>query len=405
MTNDLLNFEPLNIIFWISIIALLHTYIFYPLLLKYLANGRTAHDVFYKNDAELPIVSIIMSLYNEEAVIQEKLDSLLNINYPPEKLFIYIGSDCSADATNTIVEAFAKKQANFYFFPFKERRGKPSVINDLSEAAFKKNPASAEHIFLITDANVILTTQTVRQLVRHFKDEKITVVDANMVNTGLKEQGISKSEKQYISSEVFLKYREGLVWGKMMGPFGGCYTIRSTYFSKVPGHFLVDDFYITMRVFEKGGHAINDLEAIVYEAASHDMGVEFRRKARIAAGSYQNLFTFPHLWLPKWKAVNFAFFSHKVLRWWGPFFMILILLSSLVLAYQGQIFFKLALLGQAILYIVIPVLDKLLRSLGHHQFILRSLTYFITMNMALFKGFFKFLNGIEAGVWERTKRE
>jgi cellulose synthase/poly-beta-1,6-N-acetylglucosamine synthase-like glycosyltransferase len=395
----------LNFIFWISIFALLHTYIFYPLLLKFLANGRSAHHIFYKKEIELPVVSIIMSLYNEETVIKEKLESLLAIDYPAEKLFIYIGSDCSADETNAIVAAVASEQTNIFFFPFQERRGKPSVINDLSAAALKINPVSAEHIFLITDANVILTPQTVKQLVRHFKDEKIAVVDANMVNTGLREQGISKSEKQYISSEVYLKYREGLVWGKMMGPFGGCYTIRTTHFSTVPGHFLVDDFYITMRVFEKGGQAINDLEAVVYEAASHDMGVEFRRKARIAAGSYQNLFTFPHLWLPKWSTLNFAFFSHKVLRWWGPFFMIFILISSLVLAYQGHVFFQLVVIGQAIFYIIIPILDKLLRSLGHHQFILRSLTYFITMNMALLKGFFKFLNGIEAGVWERTKRE
>lgn len=395
----------MSLIFWISIIALLHTYIFYPLLLKYLAKGRSVHHTFYTQKKELPIVSIIMSLYNEEAVIQEKLDSLLAIDYPAEKLFIYIGSDCSADATNAMVEAVSKRQTNFYFFPFSERRGKPSVINDLSAAAFRRNPVSADHIFLITDANVILTPKTVGQLVRHFKNEKIAIVDANMVNTGLKEQGISKSEKQYISNEVFLKYREGLLWGKMMGPFGGCYTIRSTYFSTVPSHFLVDDFYITMRAFEKGGHAINDLEAKVYEAASHDMDVEFRRKARIAAGSYQNLFTFPHLWLPKWKALNFAFFSHKVLRWWGPFFMLFILISSIVLAYQGQAFFQLALLGQVVLYLVIPFLDKLLRSFGYHQFLLRSLTYFVTMNIALFKGFFKFLNGIEAGVWERTKRE
>lgn len=400
-----MNFEPLIYLFWISLFAFLHTYVLYPLLLKFLARGRSAHSIFHENETALPTVSIIMSLYNEETVIQEKLDSLLAIDYPTEKLFIYIGSDCSADATNRLVETVANSSKHIFFFPFQERRGKPSVINDLSTEALKKNPVSKDHIFLVTDANVILTPQTVRQLARHYKDENISLVDANMVNTGLQSKGISKSEKKYISNEVSLKYREGLVWGKMMGPFGGCYTIRSTHFSKVPSHFLVDDFYITMRMFEKGGQAINDLEAIVYEAASHDMGVEFRRKARIAAGSYQNLFTFPHLWLPKWNNLNFAFFSHKVLRWWGPFFMLFILISSLILAQRGAVFFQLVVLSQAIFYLLVPLLDSLLRSFGYHQFILRSLTYFITMNMALFKGFFKFLNGIEAGVWERTKRE
>ena len=394
----------LQFIFWLSFFALLHTYIFYPKLLKWLAKGRTPHTVFFSEKDDWPIVSIIMSLYNEATVIQEKMETLLQLVYPKDKLRFFIGSDGSDDTTNEILQKLVQQYPFIQFFPFAERRGKPSVLNDLVATSLAQNGTS-HHIFILTDANVMLSKEVVKKLVRHFKNDQIAIVDAYIINTGMKDMGISKSENQYISSEWQLKHWEGLLWGKMIGPFGGCYAIRASYFSKVPSHYLVDDFYIAMKAFEKGGQAINDLEAHCYEGITHDMQVEFRRKSRIAAGSYQNLFTFPHLWLPKWNPLNFAFFSHKVLRWWGPFFMLFILGSSVMLAWKGSPFFQFAVLVQLFVYFIIPLLDSILKRRGYQLSSLKNLTYFVMMNVALLYGFVRFVKGIKAGVWERTKRE
>lgn len=394
----------LKIVFLLCFLALLHSYVIYPFLLDIWAKGKLPNQICYTKEETLPFVSVLLSVYNEERVIAQKLDSLLQLDYPTKQLLIYIGSDCSSDQTNTIIEQYAKENPQIQFFPFSQRRGKPGVINELSEMALKRNPASDQHLFLLTDASVMLGDQTLWHLVKHFKNTEIVVVDANMTHIGMKAEGISKSEDQYISKEVQIKHKEGIIWGKMIGPFGGCYTIRSNYFSKIPDNYLVDDFYITMRVFEKGGLAINDLEAVCYEPVSHEIKEEYRRKARISAGNFQNLLTFRHLWWPPFKPLSFAFFSHKILRWLGPFFLLGISVSGLILCYNGNLFFGtlfvLIILGGAL----ISVADIVFYKLGINLFPLRSVRYFILMNLALLQGFLKFINGITSNVWEPPKR-
>lgn len=394
----------LESILFLSLFGLLHSYVFYPLLLRMLAVGKKPNDLIFSKEEDFPRVSVIMAVYNEEKVIAEKLDSLLHLDYPRDRLLIFIGSDRSSDRTNEIVGQYAGKHGIIHFSPYEERRGKPGVINQLTEEALNRYPESADHIFLITDANVILTPLTLRNLARHFRNERIVIVDAHMVHTGMQDEGISHAENRYISSEVKLKYLEGIVWGKMIGPFGGCYAIRSDYFSKVPATFLVDDFYITMKAFERGGEAINDLDAICYESVSHEIREEFRRKARISGGNFQNLLTFKHLWWPPVRPVSFAFFSHKVLRWMGPFFLIGMVVAAAILGYGGNLFYRLLFLFLIVIFALLPLLDYLLKNFNIHLLPARALRYFVIMNVALLAGFLKFLNGIQNNVWEPPKR-
>ena len=393
-----------EIIFWLSIGALGHTYLFYPLLLQMLASRNRKSRPRYQSDEELPQVSVIMSLYNEEQVIGEKIHSIFSSDYPTAKLNVFIGSDCSSDGTNEIVDRFSKDIPNLHFYPFTQRRGKPGVINELSREALKKHSLGVDHVLLITDANVMLTPTTLRNLTRNFKDEKVVIVDANMVHTGMQSSGISKAENQYISTEVKLKFNEGLVWGKMVGPFGGCYAIRSTHFTEVPATFLVDDFYIAMRAFEKGGDALNDLEAICYEGVSHEIREEYRRKSRISAGNFQNLLTFTHLWWPPFNTLCFAFFSHKVLRWLGPFFLILVWSLAGLLGLLGYWLYQYAFVLLSFGVLVLPFLDWLLQKLKINWLLFRGVRYFVLMNLALLEGFFKFIRGVKSNIWEPPKR-
>ncbi len=166
------------------------------------------------------------------------------------------------------------------------------------------------------------------------KTSKIGLVDTNMVNRGMKEEGISYQEKAYISREVRIKDHESRLWGAMMGPFGGCYAIRKEDYAQVPANFLVDDFYINMSIFEKGKLAINDVHAIVFENLPDELKVEFRRKVRIGTGNFQNLRKF-------WRLIftsryGFAFLSHKVVRWFGPFFLLIALAANIYLAFGKE---------------------------------------------------------------------
>jgi len=394
----------LQFVFWCSFFLIVHTYLLYPLLLKVLGKGKPPHDVLLEEEDEWPQVSVLMSLYNEEKVVALKLDSLLQQDYPADKLKLFLGSDCSSDDTNSIIEAYCKAHDHLHFFPFTDRQGKPGVINFLAREANVLKPESPNHIYLITDANVILTPQTISNLVRHFKDTKLAIVDAHMVHTGMQDGGISHSENQYISSEVQLKALEGSVWGYMMGPFGGCYAIRSNYFTQVPPNFLVDDFFITMKAFEKGGKAINDLEAVCHEAVSHDWREEYRRKSRISTGNFQNLFLFSHLWWPPTRPLSFAFFSHKVLRWLVPFFLLLMGASCLLLAVCGYTLYQYVLALAVLGVLLFPLLDIALSSTGVNIRLLRHIRYFLLMNLALFMGFVRYISGVKSSIWDPPKR-
>ena len=394
-----------HIIFWLSTLGLVHTYLLYPLLLKVLAKGKQQNKDVFQGEETWPQVAVIMSAYNEEAVIEEKMQHLLALQYPKGRLSIFIGSDCSDDRTNEIITGFAAQNEHLHFFPFEQRRGKPEVINELADLARKQfDSDNTNPVFVVTDASVMPKPLALKQVVKHFRNPDIGLVDAHILHTGMQEKGISEAENTYISGEVRLKYYEGIVWGYMMGPFGGFYAVRARYFSKVPPTYLVDDFYITMRMFEQGAHAINELEAICYESVSHDIKEEYRRKARISAGNFQNLTTFTHLWWPPLKQLQFAFFSHKALRWFGPFLLLGMLISSGVLALWGNLFWQLLFAVLAGGIIGLPILDRVQRTVGLHWLPLRGAHYFLAMNLALVTGFLKFIKGVRSNVWQPTKR-
>ena len=393
----------LQLLFWLSVAALFHSYVFYPLLLKWLAKGKSNTDFIFQPTDDLPPLFIVMAVYNEEKVIEEKLRSIYDTSYPIDKLQLLIGSDNSTDATNSIIEKYGEQYGNIHFKIYEGRNGKVRIINRLSEEYQSLIEADKNAVLILTDANVFFTRDMLFELGKHFKNDGIGVVGANVLNVGVKDSGISFQEKWYIQRENVVKYREGVIWGAMMGAFGACYAMRANMFEKVPENFIVDDFYLSMRVLDKGKKAIKSLEAICYEDVSNDIFEEFRRKKRISAGNFQNLKTFAHLLLPSKGGVAMAFFSHKVLRWMGPFLMLTAFITSLIGCYRENYFFCLMLFLQ-ITGLLLPFTDFWLKKVNIHIRLFRFLTYFHLMNVALFLGFLNYLKGIKSNVWKPTKR-
>ena len=360
------------------------------------------NTIKYQSDDDLPRVTVMMSAYNEEKYIAEKIGTLLNQDYSGQ-LEIYIGSDNSSDKTNDIIEQMTQLNDNLHFYHYKERRGKPSVINDINNLIQEKYDINKKHIYILTDANVMLDSNVISILVSHFKNEKIGLVDAHMNYSGIKDEGISTSENTYLNGEVKLKHDESKVTKKMIGPFGGCYALRSDLFKPIPSHYLVDDFYLAMNVFSEGHLAINSLSAICREPVTHFLLQEYGRKKRIAAGNFQNLFHYVGLFNPLTK-LGLSLISHKLIRWLGPFLILLIIVSCTILAIKSMVLYKLMLTGIIVWFILIPLIDFALSKLNINISLLRSISYFNLMNVALFAGFFKYLGGIKKGTWERTER-
>lgn len=417
----------LQILFWLCVLLMLHSYVLFPLLLQLLARNKKDNQIVFERavkvsplggdlegagaEAGLPHVYILMSAYNEQKVIKEKLESVFDTDYPLDRLSFYIGSDNSTDETNAIITEYAERYPQIKFFPFYERNGKSGVLNKLHNEIISPErakatsagyrPVNPSDVFILTDANVLFTRSCIFEMVKHFKNPAIGQVAANVLNKGQRADGISIQETSYIQRENLIKYREGLIWGAMQGAFGACYAMRASCFSPIPPNFLMEDFYISMNILSQGRKAISEFKAVCYEDVSNDVTEEFKRKTRISTGNFQNLGVY---WtrIFKFDAVAFCFYSHKVIRWKGPFIILLMLLSSAILAVHMP--FYLLVLGLMVLFLVSPLIDYLLKTIGVNIGLLRLVAYFNLMNWALLYGFYKYLAGVQTSAWSPTKR-
>ncbi len=399
-------FLILLLIFVTSITLLAHTYIAYPVLMRWMGRRRPLPGDRFRSGREFPEVAVLMAVYNEEKVLAETLASILASDYPPEKLTVFIGSDGSTDRSDAIAKSFSDADPRVRLVSFGGRNGKIRIINRLAEGALTTFSDPDKAIFVLCDANVTWAGSLLRRLVSHFKRESVGLVGAAVVDRIREHTGIGDQEEAYVGQENLVKFAEGVIWGRVMGAFGACYAMRSRLFTPVPPHHIVDDFYLTLSCLEQGSDAIVDLDAVCHEAVSTDIREEFRRKRRIAAGNFQNLRRFRQYLLP-WHggpAVAFAFWSHKGLRWYGPFLLVAAMLSALALGFQNPWF--LPGVGGFLALFLMAAADRILAGRGWgHVRAFRFCRYFLSMNLALFLGYLDFLRGPRTSVWEPTRRE
>lgn len=390
------------IVFIVSVVGVAHSYLFYPLLMQLLAGFKKQNEiVFEPNSDQLPEVIILLSVYNEQKVISQKIESILASDYPKNKLQLWIGSDNSTDETVAIIQSYQKEHSFIRLFAYMDRNGKAGVLNRLHKVLNEEySPEQLEKIALIlTDANVFFEPQLVYELVKHFRNSQIAQVGANIQNSGLRDDGISLHERNYIQRENRIKYYEGL-FGVMQGAFGGCYALRASRFPSVPPHFLMEDFFISLSVLERPERAIFAPKALCMEDVSNEVNEEFKRKTRISAGNFQNLLAYWKLLL-RFDFNAFCFFSHKMLRWFTPLFLLFSFISALFLVHYDL--FKVIIVLQLLLF-VSPFIDLQLKKRSIHIKLVRLAAYFVQMNIALVKGFELFLKGVQTSAWTPTKR-
>jgi cellulose synthase/poly-beta-1,6-N-acetylglucosamine synthase-like glycosyltransferase len=381
--------------------ALFYSYVLYPLILQWVGSSRSFSHAVYRRTDNLPEVIIFFSVFNGEKVLEEKIESMLASDYPADKIRIVVGSDESSDNTDAIVQKIAARDARVELHRF-SRRGKANVINGIRKMLIERGIGN-DTVFVLTDAYAIFEKQTLFEMVKHFRASNIGIVGANYINTNLQEGGISHQEKAYIQRENLMKYWESTAFGSMMGVYGACYAIRGIDFPEFPSNILMEDFYVTMLMLKNGKQSILTLDAKFYENIPNSIDIEYRRKRRIAAGNFQNLGYFKSLLSPAYGAAAFTFFSHKVLRWLGPFFIFLSFVTCFMMAVAGVHLFML-LACFHLLLLAIPLVDSILRAIGINVSLFRFVTYFLGMNLAVLSGLWWYIKGIESNVWQPTAR-
>jgi len=371
------------------------TYILYPLAVISAARLKKRRKPFSPVAPEsLPSVTLVMSLYNEKEVAEKKIRSMLASDYPDDKLDFIVGSDGSTDGTGAVVAAMAAINPHIQVIINAERRGKAAMLNELAIRA-------KGEILVVTDANVIFTPSTVRNLAEGFADPRTGLCDATVHPLSPADTGITRQEIMYSRFETILKRAEGDLWGAMPGPYGGCYAVRRKLFPLLPENILVDDLYAGLTVLKENYMAFNRPDAVVYEDTQPDMFGQFRRRIRIAAGSFQNLFRFG-LSFSRRPGVVFAFLSHKIMRWLTPLLMMLFFMTTIILSGHSDLYFCLT--AVQLIFIILSALDLALDRKGKKLLFQRYVTQFLLMNAALAAGFVKAIRGIENGIWEPTKR-
>lgn len=375
-----------EIVFWLCFILLVHTYVIYPLHMRVIAKRYTFK--WKSVEQELPFVSVLMAAFNEEDNIVERIESTFKTNYPAHRFEFVIGSDASTDKTDSLIKIYSDSKSNLKFIRFENRTGKPEIINQLV------NHAKGE-ILVLTDADTRFDENTLSEIVKPFSDRKVGGVQSHILLS--KSVGdVGQTELFYNLGELQIKKGES-VWGCVIGAFGSCYAIRKELYTVVPKGFLVDDFLIFCKVLEKGYSCVYAENAITFMEVDGKSETQFKRKVRIGTGNYQNLGKLLGLLNPRNIKKAYSFFSHKVLRWIGPFILIALILLNPMLILKKSIYSAIWIL-QLTCY-AIAFADIIYRSITKKTTSISFVGHFVSMNFALLLGFVKFVSSKPDGTW------
>lgn len=292
--------------------AFVYPYLGYPLVLRALPR-RPFADAVRDDDAPLPSAALLMCAYNEEASLPAKIDNLRAMKAEVPELSIFAYSDCSSDATAQLLEG-----ASDILTPVigTTRAGKVLGMQKLIART------DAE-VAVFTDANVMIDPGSLTTMLRYFRDPAVGAVATTLVYEEEDDDGsvTAKVGGAYWRLEEHIKQLESAS-GSMMGADGAFFARRRAGYPAIPSE-LVDDMAVSLGVLFDDMRCVSAPDVIGRERSVANRDEEFRRKRRIACGSYS---TYRYL-KPQMRAMSFLdrfkFFSHKIMRWWGAAYLLI----------------------------------------------------------------------------------
>lgn len=382
-----------EILFWTSATLIFYAYAGYVILAYLLA--RFASRPVTLPGGSLPRVTLLISAFNERAVMGEKLENALALDYPQERFEVLVVSDCSDDGTDEIVREFAPRAVRL--IRQAERLGKSSGLN------LGVLQASGE-ILVFSDANAMYEPDALHQLVRHFADPRVGyVVGCARYRTGAERSPSAESEGLYWKLETWLKQKES-EFGSVVGGDGAIYAIRRELFTPLRPTDI-NDLLNPLQIIARGYRGAYEPDAVCYEEAGDSFEKEFRRKVRIISRSLNALRRAPRMLLP-WTQPRhwFALVSHKLLRWLAPVFLFLLFFATAAL-WKSPIY-RLMLVLQMVFYALAGIGWVMARRSGDRTSrILYLPYYFCLVNLASLLGIGKFLTGSLSPTWQTIRQE
>lgn len=313
----------MEIVFWTGVFLSVYSYLLFPLSLPALA--KVVRRPWVKKDIK-PSVSVVISVYNEEQIIKEKIQNALALDYPAERLEILIVSDGSTDDTEKIVSGFSDKR--LVLKAFKERAGKTACLN-------RAVPEARGEIILFTDANSMFPRDVLLKVVRNFADPEIGLV------TGWTKYGdVDQKEDTagiYSRFEKWTKILESQI-SSCVGADGAVFAIRKEFYQTLREDDI-NDFVIPLNIISQGKRAVTDADVFCFEKSADDAGKEYQRQVRITNRTLNAIRRNLEFLNPfRYGYFTYFLFSHKIMRFLVPFFLIATFGTNLMLLGSSHLY-------------------------------------------------------------------
>ena len=375
----------MRILFFILLGTLTYVFALFPLALTIigiLSRKKT-------EPAYIPTISILIPTRNDENHIRSKIMNAIDSDYPKEKIEILVGSDGSTDGTVKEIQSFDDDR--IHLTTLSKREGKTSVINKLAEQA-------NSDVLVMSDSDVILKPDAIKELVKHFADPKIGAVCGNRSNPVADNKNASKGAKLYNLYEGAIKEGEGAL-GRVIGADGSLYAIRRQEFKPIPPN-VPDDFVTILGVLKNGNKVIYEKAAIAFEELQNSSSDDFVRKRRTVARGIRGLLSAKALLNPfRFPLISFLLISHKIVRWFAGIIMLILFVTNALLI--SQPLFLYFFFAQLVFYTMV-ISEKLFRKTIFAK-LFKILRYFTLTNIAAGMGLIDVLRGKEWLFWDMRK--
>jgi poly-beta-1,6-N-acetyl-D-glucosamine synthase len=380
--------------FWISLMLLIYTYFGYGILLFIIVKFKSifVRKKLFSLD-KLPRVTLLVSAYNEQLYINQKIQNSLQLDYPSDKIQFLFVTDGSDDKTPEIVSEY--KQIQLMHQP--QRQGKIMAVE-------RAMPEVTGEIVVFTDANTLLNKEALQNIVRHFANDKVGVVsgEKRILNRDA-DEAAGAGEGFYWKYESKLKKWDDELYS-VMGAAGELFAIRTDLFEPIPKDSLIEDFYMSFKIIQKGYKIAYEPDAYAMEEPSASVKEELKRKIRIAAGGIQSIVRLKELLNPfRYGVITFQYVSHRVLRWTlAPLALPVIFILNIFLLNQGGLYQGLFI--AQILFYLFAMIGYFMEKRQIRLKLLFIPYYFCMMNFAVFAGFIRYMKGSQSVLWEKSAR-
>ncbi|MFV0387757.1 MAG: glycosyltransferase family 2 protein [Pyrinomonadaceae bacterium] len=368
-----------------SIIFLAYTYAGYPLFV-YLYGKFFPKTI--KRKEFVPLVTILITAYNEEGSIAEKIENTLELDYPKEKLEILVASDGSDDNTDEIVRGFASRGVKL--FHQTGRKGKTHTQNNAVELA-------TGEIIIFSDATTTYSKDVVQKLIPAFADDAVGCVAGRLIYRADGDSSVGKGAATYWEYETLIKQAESNACS-LIGVSGCMYAVRKGAYIRLYDE-ACSDFIICTELYRNGFRSVFEPSAVCYEITNNHSKNEFQMRVRVIVQTFTDLFNNADMLNPlKSGFYSVELISHKLFRYMVPFALILFCFANLILIGTSE-FFLVTILLQVVFYFM-ALVGWVLERAGIHISLLSLPFYFVIGALASILGFFKFLTGARYASWE-----